>query len=238
MKMNNRLCGKDGKYLFHEVGMDISTRLKCLKFKSLLGSAIKRMIGGLIMTNDTTTFLREEDSLSNDGPGAVLAAERIRMNYTIEHVAAKLHLRVRIIELLEENDYSSMPEPVFIKGYLRAYAKLLGISADSILNAFNDSYSCERKLDKALWQSRRESNKAENFVKWGTGVFAVIVLMAVAMWWHANKENEHIFSSNFQKMDKSVNSPSEKDIRLTDLSKMRSLLSSSNAELMQGHFGE
>ena len=177
-----------------------------------------------------TTILDESEQSTHEKPGAQLAAQRIQKDYTTEYVAGKLHLRVRIIELLEADDYQNMPEPVFIKGYLRAYAKLLGVPSDPLLNSFNRLYSGERKLEKALWQSRRESNKAEHAVRWLTTIFAVAVLVAVAMWWQANKENEHVFPANLSQAGNPRTSQSETEIRLTDLSKMRSLLSSAELE--------
>ncbi len=158
-------------------------------------------------------------------PGARLAAVRLQQGYSSEYVAGKLHLRVRVIELLEADEYHNLPEPVFIKGYLRAYAKLLSIPPEPLLDTFNLLYKPERTPEKALWQSRRETNKAEHAIRWLTGFFAVIVLIAVAMWWYTNKDNERLFPANVSHADTSP-SKSETEIRLTDLSKMRSLLSS------------
>lgn len=181
--------------------------------------------------NNTTT-LEEENYPVADKPGLILAEHRVEMNYTTEYVAERLHLRVCIIEMLEDDDYGSMPEPVFIKGYIRAYARLLGIASEPLLASFNKLHGSEKKLEKALWQSRRQSNKAERAIRWVTTGFATIVIVAVAMWWFANKENEHVFSANFQSQKPSEN-PHENEIRLTDLSKMRSLLSSSGSDLTQ-----
>lgn len=158
-------------------------------------------------------------------PGERLALERQQRGFSQEYVAEKLHLRVRIIQLLEIDEYHSLPEPVFIKGYLRAYAKLLSIPTEPILDVFNRFYTpIERAPEKALWQSRRETNKAEHAVRWLTGFFAMIVLTAVAIWWYTNKDNERLFPANVSRAD-STPSKSETEIRLTDLSKMRSLLS-------------
>jgi len=173
----------------------------------------------------------ETETSTQEKPGAQLASTRIQKGYTAEYVAGKLHLRVRIIELLEADDYLNMPEPVFIKGYLRAYAKLLDVPFQSLLDTFNAQHSTDKKLEKALWQSRRETNKAEHAVRWLTGVFAVIVLAAVTMWWQANKDNEHMFSANVSEAAP-VHNQSETEIRLTDLSKMRSLLSSSGQDTL------
>jgi cytoskeleton protein RodZ len=159
-------------------------------------------------------------------PGAKLAAARMQQGYSTEYVAGKLHLRVRIIELLEADEYHNMPEPVFIKGYIRAYAKLLGVAPQPLLDIFNSIYTTtERKSEKALWQSRRETNKAEHAIRWLTGFFAFIVIAAVAIWWYTNKDNESLFPSSISHSETSL-SKSETEIRLTDLSKMRSLLSS------------
>ena len=161
-------------------------------------------------------------------PGAQLAAVRLQRGYRPEYVAEKLHLRVRIIELLEADNYAGLPEPVFIKGYLRAYAKLLDVAVDPLLATFNSIYKPEpRTSEKSLWQSRRETNKAEHAIRWLTGFFALIVLTAVAMWWYTNKDNERLFPATVSSADSSP-SKVETEIRLTDLSKMRSLLSSRN----------
>lgn len=158
-------------------------------------------------------------------PGAQLAAARMQKDYSQEYVANKLHLRIHIIELIEADDYEHLPEPVFIKGYLRAYAKLLGVPADPLLETFSRLYKGERTSEKALWQSKKETNRAEHAIRWLTGFFAAIVLAAVAMWWYTNKDNERLFS-NTAHHAKATSNKSETEIRLTDLSKMRSLLSS------------
>ncbi len=178
------------------------------------------------MTTAVTTD--EIEKSVQEMPGAQLASLRVEKGYTTEYVAGKLHLRVRIIELLEADDYPSLPEPVFIKGYINAYAKLLDYRSESLLEAFNNVYTIpERKTEHPLWQSRRETHKAEHAVRWLTTLFAIGVLIAVAVWWNKNKDNEHIFPENVSHNETQPNK-SETEIRLTDLSKMRSLLSSTS----------
>lgn len=158
-------------------------------------------------------------------PGMQLAQAREAKGYSQEYVAGKLHLRVRIIELLEDDDYEQMPEPVFIKGYIRAYAKLLAVPGEPLLEIFNTLYSSERKLEKALWQSKRESNKNEHIVRVLTGIIAVGAIVAVGFWWQKNKDNQQFFpTKNTQVMVEVKPSKTETEIRLTDLSKMRSIL--------------
>lgn len=177
---------------------------------------------------NTSVVMDSSDERLQNKPGSTLASIRQQKGYSTEYVAGKLHLRVHVIELLEADDYQKMPEPVFIKGYLRAYAKLLDIVPEPFIETFNQCYSSERKTERALWQSRRQTYKAEHTARWVTSFFAVAVLVAVVMWWNNNKEATTVMPAAV--VSQAVKTTSintvEKDIRLTDLSKMRSLLSS------------
>ena len=176
------------------------------------------------MMNTTATM----DEVSNsviENPGVQLANMRQKRNYTIEYVANKLHLRVRIIELIENGEFNLLPEPVFVKGYLRAYAKLLGIPPEPLLDVFNSQYSIEKKTDRALWQSRRESHKAEHFIRWFTIAFAIGVLVAVGLWWQNNRDSQPVFNSAAKESTENVSlSEDTTELKLTDISKMQSLL--------------
>ncbi|MCH9689358.1 MAG: helix-turn-helix domain-containing protein [Gammaproteobacteria bacterium] len=175
--------------------------------------------------NTTLTLGPDEVPLS-DKPGATLAALREKAGHSAEYVASKLHLRVRVIELLEADAYDEMPEPVFIKGYVRAYANLLEIDSAPLLALFHACYREEESMsERTLWQSRKQTNPTEHWFRLGTGFFAVIVLIAVLGWWIQHKDVESLFSEHVKGADISALA-SETNIRLTDLSNMRSLLSS------------
>lgn len=174
--------------------------------------------------NKTTTSDSDE-VFSNGGPGAQLASIRKKHKYSLEYVANKLHLRVRMIELLEADAYAEMPEPVFVKGYLRAYAKLLDIDPSPLLELFQRFYVYEESPpERLLWQSRKQTNHTERWARVGTALFALVVLGAVLGWWIKNKEIETLFSAHVKTTDTSKLA-SESEVRLTDLSNMRSLLS-------------
>ncbi|HHT0591866.1 TPA: helix-turn-helix domain-containing protein [Legionella anisa] len=180
------------------------------------------------MTMTTTTL--DENIVEHDkNPGEQLASIREQKGYTIEYVANKLHLRARIIELIENNEFHLLPEPVFVKGYLRAYAKLLGTSPEPYLAIFNAQFVVEKKSDRALlWQqSKRESHKAEHIIRWFTILFALGVIVAVGIWWQKNRDTQEIFPTKATPVDLSLNQTSTietKELKLTDISKMHSML--------------
>jgi cytoskeleton protein RodZ len=74
-----------------------------------------------------------EGTGSTAGPGHRLRAVRESRHLSREDVAAQLRLDVWIIEALERDDYTALPSPVFVRGYLRNCAALLGVDATELL---------------------------------------------------------------------------------------------------------
>ena len=67
--------------------------------------------------------------------GAVLHAERRRQNLSIGDVSRHLKLSVRQVEALERDEFTTFGGAVFVHGFLRNYAKLLGIDAVPLIAA-------------------------------------------------------------------------------------------------------
>jgi len=168
------------------------------------------------VTTDDTAVVKEAN------PGFQLARLREKRGFTKEYVAGKLHLRIKLIELLEADDYEQMPESVFIMGYFRAYAKLLGVSADPFIAAFNSQYAQEAKPDKALWQSRRQSYRGEHLVRWLTALLVLGSLLVVGIWWQKNAGDSGS-EGNHSKVTETKADTSKTE--LTEIAKIRSLFS-------------
>lgn len=68
--------------------------------------------------------------------GRRLALAREARQLSIERVADNLHLDVRMVEALERDDREALPSPIFVKGYLRGYAGLVGLPADDLVREY------------------------------------------------------------------------------------------------------
>lgn len=66
------------------------------------------------------------------GIGERLRQARVRAGITPAEAGAKLKMPTHVIEALEREDWSKIGAPVFVRGHLRSYAKLLGLPADAI----------------------------------------------------------------------------------------------------------
>lgn len=80
------------------------------------------------------------------GPGPKLRAARTAMNVEIREVADALNLPAATIEAIEANDYAAMPSRVFARGYVRAYAKLVELDADGVVDAFSQASAPQQPL--------------------------------------------------------------------------------------------
>jgi cytoskeleton protein RodZ len=71
-----------------------------------------------------------------NGPGARLRAAREANGFTQLEVAQQLRLNPEVIARLEEDNYDPNMPLVFVKGYLRSYAGLIGLDPEQIIAEF------------------------------------------------------------------------------------------------------
>jgi cytoskeleton protein RodZ len=71
------------------------------------------------------------------GIGQLLCQIRTEKGMTTEHVARELHLQIRQISALEAGDFSGLGGPVFVKGYLRACARLYAVDGDRLVDLYD-----------------------------------------------------------------------------------------------------
>ncbi|MDC4223882.1 MAG: DUF4115 domain-containing protein [Candidatus Manganitrophus sp.] len=70
--------------------------------------------------------------------GEFLRQQREGKNVSIEELATRTRIAVRFIKLIEENQFDQLPNPVSAKGFLRSYARCLGLDEAPILSRFLD----------------------------------------------------------------------------------------------------
>ena len=73
------------------------------------------------------------EKIATRSPGQVLAAERERQGLAASDIAQRLHMSVWQIEALERGDYARLPSGPFLRGFVRNYAKVVGLPADDLL---------------------------------------------------------------------------------------------------------
>ena len=126
-------------------------------------------------------------------PGERLKKAREAKALTLEQVSATLKILPRMLEAIEKDNYKDLPEPVFVRGYLRLYADLVALPSADIIARFDEYYTADTgrspqvKLQSPPLQRLPDiAHRRLPTVKWGAigGVALLIVLslVSVAVW--------------------------------------------------------
>lgn len=89
-----------------------------------------------------------------DNVGAVSAGEqlkqaRLALGLSVDDVSTRLKLSANKIESLERGDITDIAAPVFVAGYLRAYARLLELQEDAVVADFGMLSAMQSSVDDA-----------------------------------------------------------------------------------------
>lgn len=84
--------------------------------------------------------LKEEDknpTVDNlESLGAYLKIKREQLGFSLQDVSSKTKINIPYLEYIENENYISLPNEVFIKGFLRSYAKVLGVPEPEVLRRY------------------------------------------------------------------------------------------------------
>lgn len=117
-------------------------------------------------------------------PGARLHYAREQKNLSIQHVADRLYLDNSVIKALEADNYESLPSSIFVRGYLRNYAKVLEIPPDAILEAY-DLLTGKKTTLPVLSTGVKQKTQASSNDSWVKAItFTVIItsIIFMALW--------------------------------------------------------
>lgn len=118
-------------------------------------------------------------------PGQQLQAARERLGVSKQEMADKLHLRLSNIEALEADIQEEQLSTTFAKGYLKLYAKHLGIPEPKILEAYDKLNTKKKEPAKLQSFSQRVARQAsdDRLMLVTYLVVAVVFALAVLWWW-------------------------------------------------------
>jgi transcriptional regulator with XRE-family HTH domain len=140
--------------------------------------------------------------------GEDLRREREIRGISLKEIADATKISKRFLEALERNDHKILPAPVFTRGFVREYARYVGLNAEEMVNRYNFAASNDDRIEKppALAKyaetpprditpkppAKRGIPPAFSRVN-GGAVFAFVIIFAlgaVAYWAIQNKRRE------------------------------------------------
>ena len=120
------------------------------------------------------------------GPGARLREAREAANITVEKIATSLLLDSDTIRALEADAFDRLPAPTFVRGYLRGYARVVGLPAGPILEMYDSRGFEPPPLATGVSESS-QAHTSDAAVRLVTYAVAAVLVVLVALWWHSQE---------------------------------------------------
>lgn len=133
------------------------------------------------MTEQTT--VPSDNQLTEVSIGETLSAAREKCSYSIAYVAAHTHLSEDVIIAIENDDHDKLPSAVYTKGYIRSYAKLLEIEAESLLGDYQATQSVEYVTPQVKRPKKVTSSGADPVVIWSSVTVVALLIGLLTTWW-------------------------------------------------------
>ena len=119
-------------------------------------------------------------------PGYLLRQAREEQGISQKEAARDLHLTSNVINALEEDNFESIRSFLFARGYIRSYARHLGLDGQALVAEFDAVYGVPDHSSKPMLginHGGQQSKPGDTWVKFISIVFVIGLLVASVVWW-------------------------------------------------------
>jgi len=124
------------------------------------------------------------------GLGGRLVAAREAQGLTLAVVANKLRLSEATLQAIESNRYEDLPEPIFVRGYLRAYARLLEMDQKVLVAEYNRLVDTFGPVLTPTTRVRRQATARDPYIRGAIALFVVAIVMLLGSWWYSRLKHD------------------------------------------------
>lgn len=118
--------------------------------------------------------------------GNILRNKRVEQDMSVDDVAERLNVTAQTVNYIENGEHEKLSGEVFVRGYIRYYARVLGISASGLLGT-EEEQPMEIKVEDDM-----DYGHDERILKltrtWGTVAIIFILMLVIYAWWAENEE--------------------------------------------------
>jgi len=131
----------------------------------------------------------EQNTESRPTPGEMLRNAREKAGLSQQQMADKIFLKLKNIQDIENDHLDDTMSATFAKGYVRMYAKQLGLDENVVLAEFNRIHTTTKPPAKLQSFSKRVAKQAHDdrwmMVTW---VILFLLLAAFVAWWYQQSD--------------------------------------------------
>ena len=132
-------------------------------------------------TRTDPTFV---DPTGDISPGERLRKAREAADLSVRDIATALRLEPRTIEALESGSFDELPAPTFVRGYLRGYARAVGLPPDPLLDLYErHGFSPPAIIPDPVEKS--QAHTSDLVFRLATFAIGGVLLVLVVLWWNS-----------------------------------------------------
>ena len=143
--------------------------------------------------------------------GTLLREARESLGYSVADVAAQIKFAPRQIEALEADDFKSLPEAAFVRGFVRSYAKILHLDMQSLLAMLPQAKETAAELIPASVDMPfpgENTSQRQTLILLGAALMLAVIAVGFAVWHFTTP----IRQSTVAKLETPVSLPAEKQV--------------------------
>ncbi|CAG9424120.1 cytoskeleton protein RodZ [Providencia alcalifaciens] len=117
--------------------------------------------------------------------GQLLSRARERMGLTQETVAERLCLKVSTVKEIEQDIHPAGVEPTFLRGYIRLYARMVGIPENEITSLLKSDVPAQSPNVSPMqsYSLGKKRKKREGWLMKLTWLIVIVLIAMVGVWW-------------------------------------------------------
>ncbi|MFB2800192.1 RodZ domain-containing protein [Shewanella seohaensis] len=125
----------------------------------------------------------EAESTPDVTLGTVLRTAREQMGLSIADTAVKLHLRPGIVENLEADDFSNISSSTYVRGYVKNYARMLGVDNALIEACLARQVPLVTQPAMQSFSRKTTYQARDTKLKWLSFFIVIVLLGLFVLWW-------------------------------------------------------
>jgi cytoskeleton protein RodZ len=108
--------------------------------------------------------------------GSYLKHERELRGVPLEEISGATKIHIRFLKALEENSFDELPGEVFIQGYIRSYAKIIGSDVEELLNVYKECVELKTNGESVSAPTFSFGVQLKTFLTFGLLILMVAVI--------------------------------------------------------------
>ncbi|MGF7185750.1 cytoskeletal protein RodZ [Desulfitispora alkaliphila] len=144
--------------------------------------------------------------------GQMLKQARKEKGISVREAEEKIKIKGSFIEAIEDEDFSKIPGRIYVIGFLRSYAKFLGLNTEEVVNMYKSEYPEKEPspVEQEEVKGFEKRNSNAYYVIIASGL--VVVLFFGAMFFSNQQESDNIVSENDAGISEPINQGEEIEI--------------------------